>query len=127
MAASKPSISTITQPCLKLSDSRHVGTAIGRYDRGMNRRHFLGRTAALAGTFTGLAATAKLFAAETNSKENSAPQSKSLNKLIPPNNKIPVAVCVSQNVTLIDFAGPWEVFNNVMLPERGGDMDSQMP
>jgi transcriptional regulator GlxA family with amidase domain len=23
-------------------------------------------------------------------------------------------------VTLIDFAGPWEVFNNVMIPERGG-------
>jgi transcriptional regulator GlxA family with amidase domain len=38
-----------------------------------------------------------------------------------------VAFAISENVTLIDFAGPWEVFNNVMVPERGQEMDDQIP
>jgi len=91
----------------------------------MNRRHFLGKTAALSTAFTGLTATAKFFAAETGSKKTN-PVTKSINKLsVPADGKIPVAVCISEGVTLIDFAGPWEVFNNVMLPEREGD--AQMP
>jgi len=49
-------------------------------------------------------------------------------KLTPPaKGKIPVAVAISDGVTVIDFAGPWEVFQDVMIPDRGKDMDEQMP
>jgi transcriptional regulator GlxA family with amidase domain len=50
------------------------------------------------------------------------------NKLVPPTKgKIPVAVAISQGVTVIDFAGPWEVFQDVHIEERGKEMDEQMP
>jgi transcriptional regulator GlxA family with amidase domain len=49
-------------------------------------------------------------------------------KLTPPaKGKIPVAFAISDGVTVIDFAGPWEVFQDVMIPGRGKDMDEQMP
>ena len=49
-------------------------------------------------------------------------------KLTPPaKGKIPVAFAISEGVTVIDFAGPWEVFQDVMVKERGKDMDEQMP
>ena len=49
-------------------------------------------------------------------------------KLTPPaKGKIPVAVAISDGVTVIDFAGPWEVFQDVHIRERGKDMDEQMP
>lgn len=49
-------------------------------------------------------------------------------KLTPPEKgKIPVAVAISEGVTVIDFAGPWEVFQDVHLSSRGKDMDEQMP
>ena len=38
----------------------------------------------------------------------------------PANGPIRVAVAISEGVTVIDFAGPWEVFQDVMLP---GDDD----
>jgi putative intracellular protease/amidase len=104
----------------------------GAYDAGklhhMNRRHFLTRTAAFGSAFVGLSSAGKLFTAETTQKNNNDPTHKSVNKLtLPPDGKIPVAFAISQDVTLIDFAGPWEVFNNVMLPELGANMDRQMP
>lgn len=50
------------------------------------------------------------------------------NKLTPPDKgKIPVAFAISDGVTVIDFAGPWEVFQDVHVSERGKDMDEQMP
>jgi transcriptional regulator GlxA family with amidase domain len=49
-------------------------------------------------------------------------------RLTPPaKGKIPVAFAISEGVTVIDFAGPWEVFQDVMVKERGKDMDEQMP
>ena len=49
-------------------------------------------------------------------------------KLTPPaKGKIPVAFAISDGVTVIDFAGPWEVFQDVHVTERGKDMDEQMP
>lgn len=49
-------------------------------------------------------------------------------KLTPPaKGKIPVAFAISEGVTVIDFAGPWEVFQDVMVPDRGQEMDEQMP
>ena len=50
------------------------------------------------------------------------------NPLQPPaKGAIPVAFLISDGAVVIDFAGPWEVFNNVMLPSRGPSMDDQMP
>ena len=49
-------------------------------------------------------------------------------KLTPPaKGKIPVAFAISEGVTVIDFAGPWEVFQDVMVNNRGKEMDEQMP
>ena len=45
----------------------------------------------------------------------------------PAKGTIPVACLISDGAVVIDFAGPWEVFNNVMLPSRGPSMDDQMP
>ena len=52
----------------------------------------------------------------------------STSKLVPPaKGRIPVAFPVSAGATVIDFAGPWDVFVSVMMPERGSTMDDQMP
>ena len=49
-------------------------------------------------------------------------------KLTPPaKGKIPVAFAISEGVTVIDFAGPWEVFQDVHVMSRGTDMEEQMP
>lgn len=45
----------------------------------------------------------------------------------PGKGKIPVAFPISGGVTVIDFAGPWEVFSNVIIKERGEAMSEQMP
>lgn len=48
--------------------------------------------------------------------------------LIPPKSgTIKVAFVLSEGATMIDFAGPWEVFENVMLDGKGDDMDASMP
>jgi transcriptional regulator GlxA family with amidase domain len=42
-------------------------------------------------------------------------------KLTPPKDgSIPVAFAISRGATMIDFAGPWEVFQDVMLRNSGG-------
>ena len=48
--------------------------------------------------------------------------------LTPPKGRaIRVAFTLSEGATMIDFAGPWEVFQDVMLPDRGKSMAEQMP
>jgi len=37
----------------------------------------------------------------------------------PKTGKIPVAIVLTEHANLIDFAGPWETFNNVRVPGRG--------
>jgi transcriptional regulator GlxA family with amidase domain len=57
-----------------------------------------------------------------------APGEPAAPKLTPPaSGPIPVAFTISAGVTVIDFAGPWEVFQDVMIPERGGSHENQMP
>ena len=79
----------------------------------MKRREFMSHSAC----FGAVVATAPLNSlAFTN------------NKLNPPaKGKIPVAFALSEGATVIDFAGPWEVFQDVMIPSRGSNMDEQMP
>jgi putative intracellular protease/amidase/YHS domain-containing protein len=49
-------------------------------------------------------------------------------KLVAPaSGPILVAFVLSKGAVMIDFAGPWEVFQDVHVPSRGGSMDDQMP
>lgn len=93
----------------------------------MNRRNFLKATVAtgVAAGATGLWTTTYL-GAENRGKSFAD----STVKLTPPaEGKIPVAVAISENVQVIDFAGPWEVFQDVMLSDGPHDpgMDHRMP
>ncbi|HEY4128269.1 MAG TPA: DJ-1/PfpI family protein [Gammaproteobacteria bacterium] len=45
----------------------------------------------------------------------------------PKHGTIKVAFVMSEGATMIDFAGPWEVFENVMVDGQGDDMDASMP
>jgi len=78
----------------------------------MDRRLFLGAAA--------LPALAALDLSE--------PDADARNALSPPaKGAIDVAFLISDGATVIDFAGPWEVFQDVMLPERGPSHEDQMP
>jgi transcriptional regulator GlxA family with amidase domain len=49
-------------------------------------------------------------------------------RLVPPaKGPIPVAFVVSDDATVIDFTGPWEVFQDCHVESRGPDMDDMMP
>ncbi len=45
----------------------------------------------------------------------------------PAHGSIPVAFLLTEGAVMIDFAGPWEVFQDVYLPSRSKNMDDQMP
>jgi len=45
----------------------------------------------------------------------------------PKTGRIPVAVVLTDGATVIDFAGPWEVFQDVMVDGRGPSHDDMMP
>jgi transcriptional regulator GlxA family with amidase domain len=45
----------------------------------------------------------------------------------PKTGHIPVAVVLTDGATVIDFAGPWEVFGEVMVEGRGSSHDDMMP
>jgi transcriptional regulator GlxA family with amidase domain len=78
----------------------------------MNRRKFLVATAA----------TTALVSQQTilGAGEASKPEPKGLisgkSKLIPPSGSIPVAILISEGLNVIDFSGPWGVFESVSLP-----------
>ncbi len=83
----------------------------------MKRRQFIGQSACL-GVVAGTGSIPELVKGMFFAVEKLTPPAKG---------KIPVAVAISEGVTVIDFAGPWEVFQDVMIRERGKDMDEQMP
>jgi putative intracellular protease/amidase len=65
-----------------------------------------------------VALTCHAFAAESPA----APRT----RLVPPEHgSIPVAFVMTEGAVMIDFAGPWEVFQDVMVPSRGSDMSDQ--
>jgi transcriptional regulator GlxA family with amidase domain len=47
--------------------------------------------------------------------------------IAPADRPIRVAFVMTEGATMMDFAGPWEVFQDVMMPERGASMIRQMP
>jgi transcriptional regulator GlxA family with amidase domain len=93
-----------------------------------DRRHFLTKVLA-AGT---AAVVSPIVVARAAAEEPKTSNGKgvvvSTSKLSAPSKGgIGVAVVVSEGATVIDFAGPWDVFGSVMIPERGSDMTDQMP
>jgi putative intracellular protease/amidase/YHS domain-containing protein len=86
----------------------------------MKRRELLQRSAAL-----GLVAAVPFSFASTkaSSDASSAKQTSGLNPLKPPvHGPIPVAFLISQGAAVIDFCGPWEVFQDVSIanhPDQG--------
>ena len=88
----------------------------------MKRRDFMNRTA----SFGVVAAVASLPGSSTLLKMPWPREDD--RKLTPPaTGRIPVAFAISDAVTVIDFCGPWEVFQDVMIRDRGKDVDDQMP
>src|SRR5262245_33502052 len=78
----------------------------------MNRRDLLQRSAAL-----GWIAVFPSSAMAEPSTSEAKPR-----PLVPPaRGGVPVAVLVSDGAVVIDFCGPWEVFQDVSVPGREGD------
>ncbi len=78
----------------------------------MNRRQFL-TTVTTAGASLAAGASRSLRAAEVEAKGLVVNTS----KLTPPaTGGIPVAVLISENLNVIDFSGPWGVFESVNIP-----------
>ena len=84
----------------------------------MNRRELLQRSAALSLTAVGSLALPGAAAETFDAAKESAPP----NPLTPPaNTSIPVAFLISEGAVVIDFCGPWEVFQRVSIPGRKFD------
>lgn len=83
----------------------------------MKRREFL----------TGSALTAALFAGSrvAGALAGRAPASPAGRVQPPPHGPITVAVAISAGVTVIDFSGPWEVFQDATVMERGSGRGDQ--
>jgi transcriptional regulator GlxA family with amidase domain len=88
----------------------------------MNRRDLLTAAAAAA------LATTRTSAALAPTQPAAHSEPKSIKPLTPPpKGKIPVAFLISSDAQVIDFTGPWEVFQDVHVPSRGTTMDERMP
>jgi len=91
----------------------------------MNRRSFLAKGVALG---AGLTAWPRFAGAAQEGPGDWKGVVVSTSKLnAPAKGSIPIAFPVSEGATVIDFAGPWDVFVSVMIPERGPEMADQMP
>ncbi|MGH9968931.1 MAG: DJ-1/PfpI family protein [Pyrinomonadaceae bacterium] len=94
----------------------------------MKRRDFL-QNSAVVGAAIGVSCIsgAPVQMQQSESRNARPSGSQNANKLEPPSKgKIPVAFLISRGATMIDYAGPWEVFQDVHVPSRG-DMEDQMP
>jgi len=85
-------------------------------DITMNRKDLLaGTVAGAAAALTGPALASGVVSDRGNPLQ------------LPSSKRITVAYAVSRGATLIDFAGPWEVFGEVMVASLGATMNEQMP
>ncbi len=95
----------------------------------MKRRDFLSGSAAVG---ISLAAcefrpSSAQMAKSSEGKKTSASSTSDYRLTPPEKGSIPVAFLISEGATVIDFAGPWEVFQDVHVPSRGQTMEEQMP
>jgi transcriptional regulator GlxA family with amidase domain len=94
----------------------------------MRRRDFLKNSAATGAAFMTINAL-ETSGQTAKTGDRKAPALAAANgvKLTPPSNEpIPVAVALSEGATMIDFAGPWEVFQDVNIKDpkaQGGYRD----
>ena len=97
----------------------------------MKRREFVGGSAVagLLATFSSMAKPASSLVGLFSPPKVVLNDAEAVgNPLTPPaHGAIPVAFVVSRGTVMIDLAGPWEVFNSVMMMSRGASMDDQMP
>jgi putative intracellular protease/amidase/YHS domain-containing protein len=117
-------------PAIERSGSHEPAGRVAMNRDGMSRRELLQGSTAL-----GVMATMPV--ALVSGKEYrvgygpSGMQGKSgdvVNPLKPPaNGGIPAAFVISQGAVMIDFAGPWEVFESAIYPSAGMLMGDQMP
>jgi transcriptional regulator GlxA family with amidase domain len=84
----------------------------------MERRKFLATTSA-AGLVMATAGLSELTACSSEEKTAAQITAKNSKLAVPESGEIPVAVTVSEGVTVIDFTGPWEVFQDVMFNKDG--------
>jgi hypothetical protein len=84
----------------------------------MNRRQLVA-----GATLSALSATLASY----SSSSEGAPVSNAGPPAPPAKGKIPVAVLLSEGAQVIDFAGPWEVFQGCHVHSRGSTMDEMMP
>src|SRR5258706_5026580 len=80
----------------------------------MHRRDLLKRSTAF-----GLLSAIPGWGPEDRSASSGVAESPPLKP--PPQGSIPVAFVVSDGAVIIDFCGPWEVFQDVGVPGRDGD------
>jgi transcriptional regulator GlxA family with amidase domain len=83
----------------------------------MKRRDFLANSTA-AGLLMTSAGLIEILAQQPQEKKN-MPAATNNKLTAPENGVIPVAVTISAGVTMIDYAGPWEVFQDVMMDKDG--------
>jgi putative intracellular protease/amidase/YHS domain-containing protein len=97
----------------------------------MNRRELFKRAGALGVVAAMPSLLTELQASAAEQTDNASPRDKAAlapDALHPPaHGSIPVAFLLSDGAVMIDFAGPWEVFQDVMIPSRGPSMQDQMP
>jgi transcriptional regulator GlxA family with amidase domain len=94
----------------------------------VNRRTFLSATLATGAAFAASLRSAWVLRADDKVGAHEKGVVVSTTKLTSPERgTINVAIPISEGATVIDFAGPWDVFASVMLPERGSTMEDQMP
>jgi transcriptional regulator GlxA family with amidase domain len=85
----------------------------------MRRRSFISKTTVFGAAIAALPTAGAIFGAENAKKKNPNAIVTEKAKLTPPTTgRIPVAVLISEGVTVIDFAGPWEVFQDVMVGDQ---------
>ena len=81
----------------------------------MNRRQFL--TTAALGSSAAILPNVRAL----GSTDSAIALSPDKSKLVPPHGSIPVAILISAGLNVIDFSGPWGVFESVSVPDA---MDS---
>jgi transcriptional regulator GlxA family with amidase domain len=92
----------------------------------MQRREFLSTTASVTAV---MVTTMSLIRAATAEEMSPAERPISHGEPIDPptGRKIRTLFAMADSAQVIDFAGPWEVFNNVHVHGRGPTMDEMMP
>src|ERR1700704_5616088 len=83
----------------------------------MNRRRFLTAAATLGSAAAALPAASAFLAPNESNVSEAKGLATGKNKLTPPaSGSIPVAILISEGLNVIDFSGPWGVFESVSVP-----------